>query len=72
MSTPTWVQEKGCWKDALAEIPRLASWNVMGNKGEPWGGYQIHWGCERARSFSSAVISGQRPWSKVISIPLAN
>jgi hypothetical protein len=29
--------------DALAEIPRSASRNVMGNKGEPLGGYQIHW-----------------------------
>jgi hypothetical protein len=29
-------------EDALAQIPRSARRNIMGNKGEPWGGYQIH------------------------------
>jgi hypothetical protein len=56
---------EGLLEDVLAEIPRSARRNVMGNKGDPWGGYQIHWRLGRARSFSSAVISGQRPWSAV-------
>ena len=42
---------EGLLDDALAEIPGSARRKIMGNKGEPWGGYQIHWRSGRARSF---------------------
>lgn len=37
----------------------------VGEGGEQHPGYQMHWRAGRSRSFSSAVISGQRPWSAV-------